>query len=145
MRDLQGFTLIELMIVMVVIGVLAAIAMPAYQDYVLRSRLVEVINGMATVRAKMEQHYQDNRSYNTVGTFIAPCADPANQTVGTFKLACTTLTDNAYVITATGANQTAGFEYSIDQNGTKVTTSLPPAWGSTPQTGCWVMRKGQTC
>ncbi|AYO03426.1 pilin [Vibrio parahaemolyticus] len=56
----QGFTLIELMIVVAIIGVLAAAAIPAYQNYVTRS---EVTSGLATVKALItpaELHYQEN-------------------------------------------------------------------------------------
>ncbi|PAS97679.1 MAG: fimbrial assembly protein [Candidatus Dactylopiibacterium carminicum] len=138
-----GFTLVELMITVAIIGVLAAIAYPAYQDYVTRSRLVDATNALSTLRAKMEQHYQDNRTYLTSGSYTAPCKSSANQTAGTFTISCS-LTDTTYTITATGSGQTAGFAYTIDQNGSMATTGLPSGWGST-QSGCWVQRKGQSC
>lgn len=142
--SLQGFTLIELLIVIVVVAILASIALPTYRDYVVRSRLVDVVTGMLTLRSKMEQYYQDNRSYASVGSFVAPCLNPANRKFGAFTLTCT-VDATSYLITATGSEQVAGFEYTIDQNGTQMTNALPPDWGNAPQTGCWVQRKGQTC
>lgn len=139
-----GFTLIELMVTVAVIAILAAVALPAYKDYVTRGRLVDAINGMSALRVKLEQHYQDNRTYLTTGTYTTPCSVSSNLTAGTFTLSCSTLNSAAYTVTATGSGQTAGFIYTIDQNGTQVTTGLPSGWGST-QSGCWVQRKGQTC
>ena len=62
-----GFTLIEVMIVVAIVAILAAVALPAYGDYVRRGQLPEAFSGMADLRVKLEQYYQDNRSYGTSG------------------------------------------------------------------------------
>jgi prepilin-type N-terminal cleavage/methylation domain-containing protein len=144
-RGGRGFTLIELMITVAIIAILARIALPAYSDYVTRGRLVDATNSLSELRAKMEQHFQDNRTYQTSGTFTAPCL--TSVTAGSFAVVCATadVTASAYTITATGSGTTNGFVFTIDQNGTQKTTGLPSGWGSYPQTGCWVQRKGQTC
>lgn len=139
-----GFTLIELMVTLGIVGVLFGVAMPAYKEHTVRSHLVEASSALSTLRASMEQFFQDNRSYASNSNYTTPCMDPANQTAGSFKLSCTA-TDTSYVITATGSGQTAGFAFTIDQNGNQNTSSLPPDWGNAPQKGCWVQRKGQTC
>ena len=60
-----GFTLVELMIVVAIIAILAAIAVPSYNDYVTRSKLQEAHTNLAAARVNMEQYYQDNRVYTT--------------------------------------------------------------------------------
>src|SRR5206468_10402660 len=63
MRTLQqGFTLIELMIVVAIIGILAAVALPAYQDYTIRAKMSEVVLGMAGCRTPITEVYQSGSS-----------------------------------------------------------------------------------
>lgn len=139
-QTLVGFTLVEMMIVVVIIGILASVAIPQYADYIKRAQLVDAIQALTQMRAKLEQHYQDYRSYNTVGNFNTPCV---SQTVGKFSISCA-VTDNTYVVTATGSGSVAGFVYTINEQNQQATTALPVAWGSA-NNNCWITKKQGGC
>jgi type IV pilus assembly protein PilA len=61
----KGFTLIELMIVVAIIGILAAIAIPAYQDYTIRSQVTEGLNLASAVKAGVSEFYAQNGVWQT--------------------------------------------------------------------------------
>ena len=84
----RGFTLIEMMVTVAIVAILAAIAYPADTNYILRARLVDATNLLSSTQARMEQYYQDNRTYAAVGTtFTPPCSTV--QTSGSFNVSCT--------------------------------------------------------
>ena len=139
----QGFTLIEAMITVAIVAILAAVALPSYREYVVRGRLVDATNALSAMRARMEQFYQDNRTY--VG---GPCA--TSQVVKEFTVICdgtapaAAPTGTTYTIRATGSGSTSGFAFSINQDATQSTT-WPASWGTAPAGSCWAVRKGDTC
>ncbi len=72
----QGFTLIELMIVVAIIGILAAIAIPAYQDYTIRAQVSEGLNLAAGAKAAVTEYYQDRGTMPTTNV-LAGISAPA--------------------------------------------------------------------
>jgi len=150
-----GFTLIELMIAVAIIGILAGIALPAYMQYIARGKLVSMTNTLAGARTAMEQFYQDNRTYQTVGTgataIISPCADTAHWIQSydnnTWALSCSVPDATHYTLTATAtAGSINGASYSVDQGNNMLTVHFPNSWGALPtNNGCWLMKKGDSC
>ena len=66
MKTLQkGFTLIELMIVVAIIGILAAVAIPAYQDYIARAQVSEAVNLLASGKTGMAEYFADKATWPT--------------------------------------------------------------------------------
>ena len=143
-RASKGFTLIEVMIVVAIVAVLAAIALPNYGDYVKRGKIIEATSALSDMRVRFEQYYLDNRTY------AGACADATGKVrllaqAGTksFTITCVDAA-GTYTGTATGnaGEGLGGFVYSIDQANTHATTGT--SWGPANAT-CWVIRKDGSC
>ena len=135
----KGFTLIEVMIVVAIIGILAAIAMPNYTEYVNRARATEATSALADMRTRMEQYFQDNRKYD--GNNVLLCAAPTSTNTQFFAFNCSVVpTATAYTLSAVGAGAMAGYQYNIDQNNSK-SSSTPNSGGG----NCWEVNKGVAC
>lgn len=137
----KGFTLIELMIVVAVIGILAAIAYPNYTDYVKRGKAAEATSTLADLRNRMEQYFQDNKTYVDTGGAVAPCTATAG-TTKYFTYACTTQTATTYTLTATpvAGQGVSNFSFTINQDNAKTST-----FDGTVGANCWLNKKGGTC
>lgn len=142
----QGFTLIELMIVVAIIGILAGVGYPAYTDYVRRGQVTEAFTQLSTFRARMEQYYLDHRNYGTsTGCASDSSASSWNGFAATeyFTYECTTASPfQTFTLVAKGAKGAATNNwYAIDQNGDRTTTKFK---GATVSASCW-LTTGSTC
>lgn len=141
-----GFTLVELMVVVAIVGIMAAIAVPGYGGYLQRSRIIDATSRLADFGVRMEQFFLDNRRYTATGGACG-IADPAATGADAFVLKCVAADDRSYAVTATGmpGRNMTGFGYTIDQNARKKTISLPSGWAGGATDGCWVTRKDGSC
>jgi len=135
----RGFTLIELMVVVAIIAILASIAIPAYSDYVVRSKIPDATSALSTTRVRLEQYFQDNRTYAGF-----TCTDTTGRY---FDISCTAQSAIAYTLQAAGKASMAGFTYTVTESNTKSSTVIAPApagWINAT-TACWITKKGGQC
>ena len=137
-RRAVGFTLIELMITVAVIAILAAIAMPSYQEYVRRGRLADAQSFMQDVVARQQHFLLDRRAY-AVSITDPPASNGLGLTLPTnvsSYYTVTIATDNttsppSFVVTGapsgTQASQKCG-TLTIDQRGVKAATGTGTCW-----------------
>jgi type IV pilus assembly protein PilE len=148
MRRASGFTLIEIMIVLAILGILAAIAIPNYNQSVLRSRLQEATGQLTDWQARMEQYFQDNRSYaDAAGNCGAPA--PTAPQVTYFTYTCTLANNNtSFTLTATSVGAKVGgqdgdYVFTLNESSLRRTTAFRGATGL--PLNCWISSSGGRC
>ena len=153
----RGFTLIELMIAVVVVGILTAAAYPLYNEFVRRSRITDATSQMNDLRIRMEQAFQDRRTFNDGG---GNCAINAQMPVynaarDNFQFTCNFAAGvlGGYTLQAVGNSNVGmgGFTYRLNVDPatgamTRSTVAVPAGWLPLPAPNtCWQTRKGGKC
>ncbi len=151
-RAAAGFTLIEIMVTVAIVAILASVGYPSYVDYTRRGQLPEAFAALADYRVKMEQYFQDYKSYGT--TTGGACANgagapawnnfvPANAKRFTYGCAVTDKGGGTqgYLITATGSGAVRGHVYTVDESNLQATTQFK---GASVSKSCW-LQKGTEC
>ena len=139
----RGFTTLEILVAVALVGVLATLALPSYATYVARARLIDAATRLSDQRAKMEQYFLDRRSYVDAGGScgaVPPAVAPADP----FDVTCSA-TASTYRIVATGraAGGMSGFALAVDESGQRTTLAVPVGWTRTAD--CWTTRPDGTC
>jgi len=130
----QGFSLIEVMVVVAIMGLLASIAVPGYQDYIKSGNAAEAPANLANCRVQAEQFYQDNFTY--VG-FVCNPSDAKY-----FDYSIDNQSATTYTLKATGksAQNMSNFSFTVDQDNAK-TSSYDGTTGAT----CWLTSSSGSC
>lgn len=143
-RNVTGFTLIELMIVLAIMAIILAIAIPSYNDYIRRSRRTQSIAQMQNIALMQEKFRSENPGYTTAWARLGgdPDAAPLSDTVGAhYNWAVTTVAADPVAGTAASftITATAQGDQAIDKaQGTPCTPlTLTSVGAKGPDLKCW--------
>jgi type IV pilus assembly protein PilE len=131
-KSQYGFTLVEVLAVVAIIGILSAIAIPQYNEYLLKGRLTEGMTLLSDLQIRQEQYYQDNRTYLNGMT---------PRSAGQYFTSTSCVTANSgqtFVCTATAPS--IAYTYTVTESNAKTTTK-PDA----SSVSCWIRASGGTC
>lgn len=146
----KGFTLIEILIVVAILGILASVAYPSYSNYLVRGRVLDGTAALADQRVRLEQFYQDNRNYGTgaCGTDAGGTARVAFTSSKYFSYTCALgAGGQSYTITAASLAATNGgadgdWSYTITDRNVRATTKFK---GTASTATCWQVKQGESC
>ena len=137
----NGFTLIELMIAVAVIGILAAVVYPSYTAYAKRGKIAAALGELGAVRVRLEQYYQDNRNYGSTATGCGV----GMPTASGFTFTCNWgpgASSQKFLVTATGVDTMGGYVYTVNETDQQKTVRFD---GAAIDAACWIKKPGERC
>jgi len=145
-RGSRGFSLIELMVTVAVVAILSAIAIPAYNSYVLRSHRSEAMNALTSNRQQLERCYSQNFSYlgcpTTVGgAATTVCAAAVSTTNGYYQVSCPVLTATTFQLQALALGRqvqdSSCYSMTVTNSGLQAAKATAAAGGGVTTLTCW--------
>ncbi|WP_278043911.1 type IV pilin protein [Legionella nagasakiensis] len=141
----KGFSLIELLIVMAIVGILASIAYPTYQDYVTRARRSDGQSALLDLASRMERYYSEHHTYQTatIGTGNATDVLSSNTSPeGWYSLSISSATGSTYTLQAIPVSTQATLDtlcqtLTLNQLGVKGITTGPAGTPTGNAAQCW--------
>jgi type IV pilus assembly protein PilE len=130
----QGFTLIELMITVAVISILAAVAMPSYKEYVMKSRRADAKAALLKLQLEQEKYRANNTSYGTLAQIGVSSTSPDQY----YTIAVTSNTATDYTVTATPTGAQTGDScgtFAVNKDGKTTSTSVQTTAAKVQE--CW--------
>lgn len=130
----QGFTLIEMLIAVAVLAILAAIAIPSYQSYIIKSEIRTAQSELLSLALNFENRYQRTLAYPTVtvddSDAITSTFTSWSPSASHFAFTASTSTATAYTLVATGSGRQAGCSISINEKNERSTNGCQFTSGS---------------
>lgn len=134
MKQQKGFTLIEVMIVVAILGIIAAIAIPSYSSFMNKTRRVDAITILSEVAGEQQRFFSENNRYAGAMTEMGYANDPTLSEEGLYSVSIDNPTPTSYVLTATPV---AGEAQAGDTECGAFTLNSGGVKGSDNGVDCW--------